>query len=1262
MWPQALQMTRDECRGILRRLELESYSQVISVFRAQGGLSDAKAKLLEELRAIFHISQERHRAEARRVANDEQLATIAESISGPNTWQEWSREGRRPYPMLPRVAPKTALVLIANNIAEETISENAKVPYPSETAEAVKEEQRELLNETFERSNFVVSSDPFKVPEIPAAHKRNLKRNINEQNTVIGSKKRAVSNNSQKNLVGSHYNKHHHVTANSVQGNSTQFSLSKKASSTQNHKNLQQQRYFHQQQQIQKQKIAKKISKNSANPVNVKRQVTPAKSGRRVQKTMEQQQQLLIKKQEKQLEIQTHMDLTSAMQQEPSSTPLDIQKFVGYSPQSQLPQQIFMDNKECIDSTPVLIAASLTPQTAVSKRDITTNINKLQMQQHSGSSTTNSLHQTVTGMNSTSPTGKLEKSLITPVQKYIVEDRQMPLGVNNVPPSSASLVNLTGIQAQNASSGHLIQVSSAGVSPKVVTMPQFSVAATKLRAANTIIASGTKLSSTTGKKISPVLSSVGNPQINTAALHELANVATSQTQVFNLIDASPNSNLSPNQTVVPLHTPPAIIQIQNTSNNNAGEHLMSSQGKVLTANILPIVLSCNTSTNNVNTIAASSSLSTSVNTTTSTNTTSEGGLVKSFPSGVILSTSSSNVVPVSLSNSNSVISTLSAGATVFRKPPGIIKTSMANTTLTKSSAAHIISNVNVKLTPVSVNTSTVSPLTSTSSPFKSVMSSTTGMVRASVKICQSPNGKVFIQPAGLVDGSKVALNTNSLQHKVISAGISHSSSTPISNATSGQRIAIQKVQIIPASLGSPATSNNNLSPKPGTLSLTSGTGSPTGKGNMIIMPVSTKATVRPVTIAKSNNNLTIKNSNHKQLINSSHSTAESVNTVNANILVLGNTTSLKEKISPVVQSKFDNNQLLNEDAPLDILNMPIVMDSGIGSNETVTVLGTGVVNRSVNAPIIVDHSLHPRNVLLNATDWEMELDHAITTAANNNNNNNNILKDQKAFSSSKSKSTISTSSCPTITTPILSGHKQPYPCLEYSNDEISKNKEPQLLCSNIIVDDSFDDVIVEEREEEDEESQKSLQIQDNPKILDMQIFHQQPVNLTDQNLITKSINDDKLHTSNLRSSIEDQKFNTTSVEQITSSLLSTTCTNTQQSSEIDAGFDETIVAEIDENTAIEYIEEDGTHIPVVTSCNSIVGKDEKITKLPAALSTTDMGDNAILKISATLNNSYSNPIVLQTVVKSAAATTTTTKSSSITPSANDKNSSSVQQA
>lgn len=59
-------------------VELEAYSNMISVFRAQGALEDNRKKLLEELRAVLHISNDRHSAEARRVSNDELLATIAD--------------------------------------------------------------------------------------------------------------------------------------------------------------------------------------------------------------------------------------------------------------------------------------------------------------------------------------------------------------------------------------------------------------------------------------------------------------------------------------------------------------------------------------------------------------------------------------------------------------------------------------------------------------------------------------------------------------------------------------------------------------------------------------------------------------------------------------------------------------------------------------------------------------------------------------------------------------------------------------------------------------------------------------------------------------------------------------------------------------------------------------------------------------------------------------------------------------------------------
>ncbi|XP_055859366.1 BRCA2-interacting transcriptional repressor EMSY [Episyrphus balteatus] len=191
MWPTALQLTRDECRGILRRLELESYANVISVFRAQGGLTDTKSKLLEDLRNVFHISQERHRAEARRVANDEQLSTIAEAISGPNTYQEWSREGRRPYPLLPRVPPQTALCVVANHVAAEVTNENSQLPYPSETGN-LQQTKQELNPERLSESSCVpiVTSDPFQ-PEIPDIRKT-LKRNLPTE-APSSTKKRIVS-------------------------------------------------------------------------------------------------------------------------------------------------------------------------------------------------------------------------------------------------------------------------------------------------------------------------------------------------------------------------------------------------------------------------------------------------------------------------------------------------------------------------------------------------------------------------------------------------------------------------------------------------------------------------------------------------------------------------------------------------------------------------------------------------------------------------------------------------------------------------------------------------------------------------------------------------------------------------------------------------------------------------------------------------------------------------------------------------------------
>lgn len=53
---------------------------MMSVLRAQGALEDSRMKLLEELRVVLRISDDRHSAEARRVANDELLANIADQL------------------------------------------------------------------------------------------------------------------------------------------------------------------------------------------------------------------------------------------------------------------------------------------------------------------------------------------------------------------------------------------------------------------------------------------------------------------------------------------------------------------------------------------------------------------------------------------------------------------------------------------------------------------------------------------------------------------------------------------------------------------------------------------------------------------------------------------------------------------------------------------------------------------------------------------------------------------------------------------------------------------------------------------------------------------------------------------------------------------------------------------------------------------------------------------------------------------------------
>uniref|UniRef100_A0A8C1WMP5 BRCA2-interacting transcriptional repressor EMSY n=1 Tax=Cyprinus carpio TaxID=7962 RepID=A0A8C1WMP5_CYPCA len=143
VWPTLLDLSRDECKRILRKLELEAYAGVISALRAQGDLTKDKKELLGELTRVLSISTERHRAEVRRAVNDERLTTIAYhwnnagvfcSMSGPNSSSEWSIEGRRLVPLMPRLVPQTAFTVMANAMANATAHQNASLLLPADTA------------------------------------------------------------------------------------------------------------------------------------------------------------------------------------------------------------------------------------------------------------------------------------------------------------------------------------------------------------------------------------------------------------------------------------------------------------------------------------------------------------------------------------------------------------------------------------------------------------------------------------------------------------------------------------------------------------------------------------------------------------------------------------------------------------------------------------------------------------------------------------------------------------------------------------------------------------------------------------------------------------------------------------------------------------------------------------------------------------------------------------------------------------------------
>jgi len=134
MWPNLLDLDKDRCKAILRRLELEAYSSVVNALRAHGDLTKERRKILGDLCSIFSISLERHKTEIRRALNDETLNTIAKNGSGEiYSNMEWAKEGRRIIPLLERASPLTQCSTKADKTRIEGENHNRIKLSPAQT-------------------------------------------------------------------------------------------------------------------------------------------------------------------------------------------------------------------------------------------------------------------------------------------------------------------------------------------------------------------------------------------------------------------------------------------------------------------------------------------------------------------------------------------------------------------------------------------------------------------------------------------------------------------------------------------------------------------------------------------------------------------------------------------------------------------------------------------------------------------------------------------------------------------------------------------------------------------------------------------------------------------------------------------------------------------------------------------------------------------------------------------------------------------------
>ncbi|UJR26240.1 hypothetical protein I4U23_007581 [Adineta vaga] len=131
----------------IKNMGVNSYSQIISAFRAQGDLTEDQLNILPVLQNTLGISRERHTAEIKRALYDEQLSAIATGLNSSSDTANWEIEADYNCPTIVHRNPNTKYVQLAEHVLQITPPSSIIQHQPSLTKAKLNHDLKQLVND-----------------------------------------------------------------------------------------------------------------------------------------------------------------------------------------------------------------------------------------------------------------------------------------------------------------------------------------------------------------------------------------------------------------------------------------------------------------------------------------------------------------------------------------------------------------------------------------------------------------------------------------------------------------------------------------------------------------------------------------------------------------------------------------------------------------------------------------------------------------------------------------------------------------------------------------------------------------------------------------------------------------------------------------------------------------------------------------------------------------------------------------------------------